>query len=68
MFMSKLREIKSPHFPISLPALALGSEASVLLAQDNNTTLLHHLFFVILSCPSVLLNLLYGDFDSQEVV
>lgn len=70
MFMSKFRKVKSPQFPISLPALALGSEASALLAQDNNIMLLHSLFFATPSCtvPSVLLNLLYGDFDSQKVV
>lgn len=54
MFMSKFREVKSPQFPISLPALALGSEASALLAQDNNSTLLNSLFFVTPSALSLL--------------
>lgn len=70
MLTSKFREVKSPQFPISFPTWALGSEASALLAQDDNITLLHPLFFVTPSCtvPSVLFNLLCGDFDSQEVV
>lgn len=55
MLMSNVERL-SPRFPISLPALALSSEASALLAQDNNITLLHPLFFFIPSCtvPSVL--------------
>lgn len=70
MFMSKFREVKSSQFSISFPVLALGDEVSALEAQDNNIKLLHHLFFATPSCtvPSVLLNFLYGDFDSQEVV
>lgn len=67
--MSKFKEVKSPQFPISLPALIMGSKASALLAEDN-IMLLYPLFFITPSCtvPFVLLNLLYGDFDSQAAV
>ena len=63
--MSKFREVKSPQFPISLPALALGTEASALLAHESNFTLL---LYTKLHCRCCPLKPSYGDFNSQKAV